>query len=216
MAHKEPDTEDGSAGHYCNAKIREHRVPDEWDQDVAYCANRAGFRTDHFDDGRCYLHGGGAKTTNEGNNYAEKHGMYADRQNYYQNRSTEEQQWIDAVVESLLDDAPFSNNSFAKLQMVRNIAIDMHKMQDANTFIDQAGIVQKDKTVGYSQDGKPIKEDQENPINVTYDRLNRTMVRQLKELSILDSPDKKEADAKENIANELSKLRAARNSQEDK
>lgn len=199
---------------YCNAEIREHRVPDEWDQDVAYCANRAGFRTDHFEEGRCYLHGGGSKTANEGNNYAEKHGLYADRQNYYKNRSAEEQQWIDAVVESFLDDAPFGKDSFAKLQMVRNIAIDMHKVQDANTFIDQSGLVQQDKTVGYSQDGKPIKEDKENPVNVTYDRLNRTMTRQLKELSILDSPDKKDADAKQNIANELSKLRSARNSKE--
>lgn len=195
---------------YCSAKIRDHRVPDEWDQDVAYCANRSGFRTDHFDEGRCYLHGGASKSANEGNNHAEKHGMYADRQNYYQNRSTEEQQWIDAVVESLLDDAPFSHDNFAKLQMVRNIAIDMHKMQDANTFIDQAGIVQKDKTVGYSQDGTPIKEDQENPINVTYDRLNRTMTRQLKELGILDDPDSQQAEAQNNIANELSALRAAR------
>ncbi len=206
MSHKEK--KDG----FCNAKIREHRVPDEWDQDVAYCANRAGFRTDHFDEGRCYLHGGCSKTANEGNNYAETHGMYADRQNYYQNRSAEEQQWIDAVVESLLDDAPFGSNNFAKLQMVRNIAIDMHKMQDANTFIDQAGIVQKDKTVGYSQDGTPIKEDQENPINVTYDRLNRTMTRQLKELGILDDPESQNAEANQNIANELSAIRKQRDS----
>jgi len=214
MANKEPDTDDQSAGHYCNARIREHRVPDEWDQDVAYCANRAGFRTDHFDEGRCYLHGGASKSANKGNNHAEKHGLYADRQNYYKNRSTDEQQWIDAVTESLIDDAPFSADNFAKMQMVRNMAIDMHKMQDANTFIDQAGIVQEDKTVGYSSDGKPIKEDQENPINVTYDRLNRTMIRQLKELGILDDPDSQQAEASQNIANELSELRSAREKQE--
>lgn len=214
MAHKEPDTDDQSAGYYCNARIREHRVPEEWDQDEAFCANRAGFRTDHFDEGRCYLHGGGSKTANQGNNYAEKHGLYADRQNYYKNRSTEEQEWIDAVTESLIDDAPFGSENFAKMQMVRNIAIDMHKMQDANTFIDQAGLVQEDKTVGYSSDGKPIKEDQENPINVTYDRLNRTMTRQLKELGCLDDPDSQQAEASNNIANELSELRSAREQHE--
>ena len=194
----------------CNARIREKRVPDEWDQDVAYCANPAGFRTDHVGEGRCYLHGGALKSAQKGNNYAEKHGLYADRQNYYDNRSSEEQAWIDAVVESLVDDAPFGPDNFAKMQMLRNIAIDMHKLQNANDFIDKAGLVEEDKVVGYSQDGKPIKEDQENPINVTYDRLNRTMTRQLKELGLLSDPDSQQAEADQNLASELAALREAR------
>ena len=199
---------------YCNAKIRSHRVPDEWDQDVAYCANKAGFRTDHVGDGRCYLHGGGSKTANEGNNYAETHGLYADRQNYYSNRSTEEQQWIDGVVESLLDDAPFDADNMAKLQMVRNIAIDMHKQQRANDYIDEVGVVNKDKTTGYTEDGRPIKEDVENVLNVAYDRLNRTMTRQMKELGILDDPDSQQAEANQNIANELSAIREERSNKD--
>lgn len=195
---------------YCNARIREHRVPDDWDQDVAYCANKAGFRTDHVSEGRCYLHGGGSKTANKGNNNAETHGLYSDRQNYYQHRDTAEQEWIDAVVESLLDDAPFSADNMAKLQMVRNIAIDMHKQQRANDYIDEVGVVQKDKTVGYTDDGRPIKEDQENVLNVAYDRLNRTMTRQMKELGILDDPESEKAEAQQNIASELSALRSER------
>lgn len=210
MVNKEPDTDDQSAGYYCNARIREHRVPDEWDQDVGYCANRAGMRTDHFDEGRCYLHGGGSKTANKGNNNGETHGLYSDRQNYYQHRSADEQAWIDAVVKSLLDDAPFAADNMAKLQMVRNIAIDMHKQQRANNYIDEVGVVHKDKTVGYTDDGRPIKEDQENVLNVAYDRLNRTMTRQMKELGILDDPESQNAEAKQNIANELSEIRKQR------
>jgi hypothetical protein len=206
MPTKEP--EDG----LCGAQVRPYTVPDEWDQDVGYCQNKAGFRTDHVGDGRCYLHGGGSKSANKGNNHAETHGLYADRQNYYKNRPTREQQWIDAVVESLLDDALFSPDNFAKMQMLRNIAIDMHKMQNANDFIDKAGLVQEDAVVGYADNGKPIKEDKENPINITYDRLNRTMTRQLKELGILDDPDSKRAEASQNLANELSALREARDS----
>jgi hypothetical protein len=205
MANKSDDDE-----WYCNARIREHRVPDEWDQDVAYCANKSGFRTDHVGDGRCYLHGGGSKTANEGNNHAETHGLYSNRQNYYKNRSTEEQQWIDGVVDSLLDDAPFDADNMAKLQMVRNIAIDMHKQQRANKYIDDVGIVNKDKTTGYTDDGRPIKEDVENVLNVAYDRLNRTMTRQMKELGILDDPESQNAEAKQNIANELSEIRKSR------
>ncbi len=195
---------------YCNAKIRDHRVPDEWDQDIAYCANKAGFRTDHTGEGRCYLHGGASVEANKGNTHAETHGLYTNRQSYYENRSDEQQAWIDAVVESLLDDAPFSADNMAKLQMVRNIAIDMHKQQRANDYIDEVGLVEKDKTVGYTDDGKPIKEDQENVLNVAYDRLNRTQTRQMKELGLLDDPESQQAEANNNIANELSNLRSDR------
>jgi len=205
MPNKDPDDE-----WYCNAHIREHRVPDDWDQDEGYCANKAGFRTDHVGDGRCYLHGGASKTPNKGNNNAETHGLYSDRQNYYKHRSDSEKAWIDAVVESLLDDAPFDADNMAKLQMVRNIAIDMHKQQRANDYIDEVGVVNKDKTVGYTDDGRPIKEDVENVLNVAYDRLNRTMTRQMKELGILDDPESQNAEAKQNIANELSELRKER------
>ena len=193
----------------CGAKIREHRVPDEWDQDVAYCANKAGFRTDHVGDGRCYLHGGVVKE-DDGRGRPIEHGMYASRQSYYENCSDEEQDWIDAVVESLLDDAPFGPDSFAKMQMVRNIAIDMHKTNRANEYIDDVGIVHKDKTVGYTDDGRPIKQDEENVLNIAYDRLNRTLTRQLKELGLLPDPDSQQAEATDNLATELSELRKSK------
>jgi len=158
MSDKEPQDE------HCGAEVRPEQVPDEWDQDVGYCANRAGFRTDHVGEGRCYLHGG--ISTTHGNNYAEEHGLYADRQNYYKNRSTREQMWIDSIVESILDDAPFGPDAKYKLEMVRNLAIDMHKLKNANDYIDEKGVVHKDKTVGYTDDGQPIKMDEENVLNI--------------------------------------------------
>jgi len=191
----------------CGARVKQ--TPDGVDE--AYCENKAGFRTDHVGDGKCYLHGGAATTAMKGNNHAEKHGLYANRQSYYENRTEQEKAWIDAVVESLLDDAPFGDNPpFAKLQMVRNIAIDMHKLQRANDYIDEKGVVDRDKTVGYTDDGKPIKMDEENVLNVAYDRLNRTMTRQLKELGMLDDPDSQQAEAQANIASELAALRQER------
>lgn len=187
---------------YCNAHNR---------QTDDFCANIAGFRTDHKGEGRCFLHGGLSTGPPEGSVNAETHGLYTKKQNYYNARDEDEQEWIEAVVESLLMDAPFEKDSFAKYQMVRNIAIDMHKLQRANDYIDEKGVVHKDKTVGYSDDGTPIKVDEENPLNVAYDRLNRTLTRQLKELGILDDPESQQAEATENIAQELSALREARN-----
>jgi len=95
----------------------------------------------------------------------------------------------------------------AKLQMVRNIAIDMHKQRRANEYIDEVGIVEEDKTIGYTDDGRPLMEDQENTLNVAYDRLTRTMTRSMKELNLLDSPDSQQAEAQANIAKELSEMR---------
>lgn len=206
------EKEDGK----CNARVKNH--PDDWPTDddgepkQGYCANKAGFRTDHVGEGRCYLHGGSSKTPNMGNTNGETHGLYTNRQSYYENRSAEEQNWIDAVVESLLDDMPGGDTdpSFAKLQMVRNIAIDMHKEQRANDYIDEVGVVHRDKTVGYTDDGRPIKEDQENPLNIAYDRLSRNITRNMEKLGILDDPESQKAEAQENIANELSALRDSR------
>jgi hypothetical protein len=200
MPNKEKDD------YYCSAEVREPQIPDDWDQDTGYCANRAGFRTDHVGEGRCYLHGG----RNRGSNHAEKHGMHADRQNYYDNRSADEQQWIDSIVESILDDAPFGPDSTYKLEMVRQVAIDMHKMKNANDYIDEKGVVHRDKTVGYTDDGKPIKMDEENVVNVAYDRLDRATTRKLEKLGVMDDPESQKADAQESIANELSELRKAR------
>ena len=200
----------------CNARVRNY--PDDWPEDEdgepqqGYCANISGFRTDHKGEGRCYLHGGATTTQMKGNNNAETHGIYSNRQPYYENRTADEKNWIDAVVESLLDDMPGgdANPSMAKLEMVRNIAIDMHKERRANDYIDEVGVIHRDKTVGYTDDGRPIKEDQENPLNIAYDRLSRNITRNMEKLGILDDPESQKADAQNNIANELSALRQAR------
>ncbi len=198
----------------CGAKVR--HTPDEWDDDTTgYCMNPEAFRCDDPDANRCYLHGGADNGPPEGHNNGEKTGMYSDRQNYYNNRSFEEQQWIDAVIESLLDDAPFGPQSFAKMQMLRNVAIDMHKMKNANEYIDEVGVVHRDKTVGYTDDGKPIKVDEENAINIAYDRLQKSTLRTLKRLGVLQDPESQKADAQKNIANELSKIRKERDGSED-
>lgn len=154
------------------------------------------------------MHGG--LTKNEGTNHAEKHGIHAGRQNYYLNRSDSEQLWIDSVIESILDDAPFGPEATYKLEMVRQVAIDMHKMKNANDYIDEIGVVHRDKTVGYTDDGRPLKQDEENAVNIAYDRLSRDVTRKLEKLGVLNDPESKKAEEMGNIASELSELRKQR------
>jgi hypothetical protein len=86
----------------------------------------------------------------------------------------------------------------------------MHKLKNANDYIDEKGVVHKDKTVGYTDDGKPIKMDEENVLNIAYDRLDRATTRKLEKLGVLDDPESQKAEAQKNIADELSELRKAR------
>lgn len=180
-----------------------------------YCALIAGYGTDHEGDGRCKFHGGcgGSDTTEPGSNYAETHGLHSKRSNYYDNRPAEEKAWIDKTIQSMLDDAPFTKDDFQKFGMLRNIAIDMHKLRRANDYIDEEGLVSENVVRGedgepiVNQSGEVVTQPDENPVNLAYDRLNRTMTKQLKELGLLDDPDSQQAEANASIAEELSEMR---------
>lgn len=187
----------------CNAQTR----------DGGYCALVAGYGTEHKGDGRCKYHGGAGSGAPKGNVNGQKHGLYTQRSSYYKNLPGEEKAWVDALVESMLGDAPFTKDNFQKFQMLRNIAIDMHKLRQANEHTAEDGLIQEnivrddDGNPMVDQEGDLITETDENPINLTYDRLNRTMTKQLKELGLLDDPESKKAQAGESISEQLSDLR---------
>lgn len=171
-----------------------------------------GYGTDHKGEGNCKYHGGAGEQFEEGNNENEKHSLYSKRSLYYENRNAEEKAWIDTLISSMLDDAPFTKDDFQKFQMLRNIAIDMHKLRTANDYMEENGLIEEDFV--RDEDGNPIirdgeyvTESKENPINLVYDRVNRTKTKEMKELGLLDDPDSRQADAQQNIATQLSQLR---------
>jgi len=186
----------------CNAQTR----------DGGYCSLVAGHGTDHTGDGRCKFHGG-AGGAPKGNQNAKKHGIYSQRSNYYNDLPAEQKAWVDSLVQSMMDDAPFDEDNFQKFQMVREIAIDMHKKRHANDYIAEEGIIQENMV--RDEDGNPVTdkngelvtEAEENPVNMAYDRLDRTMTRKMKELGILDDPDSAQAEADKSIAEQLAALR---------
>lgn len=193
---------------YCNAK-----ADGAEDQEPGYCSLPAGWGTDHNGEGRCKFHGGAGSGAPKGNQNAQTHGIYSQRSNYYNDLSAEEKAWVDSLVQSMLDDAPFTKDNFQKFQMLREIAIDMHKKRHANNYIAEAGIIEEN--LQRDEDGKPIRdsdgelvtETDENPVNVAYDRLDRTMTRKMKELGILDDPESANAEASASIAEQLAKMR---------
>lgn len=150
-------------------------------------------------DGRCNVHSEhtadngpseGSRNNPEGD---WKHGLYAQNSKYYQRLTDFEKEMVEGMYESFMDDAPFDHDNVGKSTMVWQIAIDIHKKYRANQYIDAEGMTQK-KTQAVSEHG-PIRDDEENTLHITYDRLSRTTTRQLKELGIIgdDNADTEQA-----------------------
>jgi len=198
---------------YCNARKWKWEDKDEQEQQLfnGFCNNRAGFKTDHFGAGRCKYHGGCAGAP-EKNTNAAKHHLYTERSHYYNTRSDKEKAWMDELVRSMLSDAPFTADNFQKFQMLREIAIDMHKKRQSNEYTAEEGLVQEnvvrdDDGDPMMRDGEVVTETDENPGNLAYDRLDRTMTRKMKELGLLDDPESQKAESGSSIAEQLAELR---------
>jgi hypothetical protein len=199
--------------YHCNARKWEWEDEDEQKNQLfaGYCNNRAGYKTDHVGAGRCTFHGGSTGAPKNNVNAA-KHNLYTERSNYYENLAAVEQAWIDELVRSMLNDAPFGADNFQKFQMLREIAIDMHKKRQANDYTAEEGLIQEnivrdDEGDPVMRDGDLVTEDEENPINIAYDRLDRTMTRKMKELGLLDDPESQKAESGQSIAEQLAQLR---------
>lgn len=132
-------------------------------------------------DGRCGFHTD--SNVKKSTSHTKKHGLYQKRSNYYNDLSKKEQAWIDMMIQSFLDEAPFDESHYGKVEMLRQIAIDFHKRRSANDYIREKGLTQK-KTAVAGEAGV-IKEDEENVLNIAIDRLGRTNCRMLKDLGVL-------------------------------
>jgi len=113
----------------------------------------------------------------------------------------------------MLEDAPFGADNFQKFQMLREIAIDMHKKRQANDYTSEEGLIKEnvvrdDDGDPMMQDGELVTDTDENPVNLTYDRLDRTLTRKMKELGLLDDPESQKAESGQSIAEQLAQLRS--------
>lgn len=135
---------------------------------------------------------------------AESHGMFADRDKYYQRRDEANQKFIDRVYDGFLSDAPFTESSNpGKALKLWQCAIDLHKRQRVNAYIDEEGLVQTSYEGHDPVSQREIVEIKENTLHLTYDRLGRETTRTLKELGVLDDPDSQQAQALSEMAVEI-------------
>ena len=195
----------------------------EWDDGPYYHTGQTGAQKETvgfcekfpMPNGRCYKHGGHGKNGLEGKANAMTHGIYADRSNYYENISEEEQAMIDMWFESFMEEAEerglFTREDIGKVEILRGVCIDLHKKRRANEYIQDEGLVQEfpltdsegDPVMG--PDGEPVMLADENALNLPIDRIDRTSLRKLNDLGFLDNDDE-EQKAAASLASQLAKL----------
>lgn len=163
-----------------------------------------------MDCGRCYVHGGATNGPGEGNTNAMTHGLHAKRTNFYKTRSEEDKAFIEAMVDSWLESAPFDRNDAAKVNELYRVAIDQLRLWHAvDEYVDEDGEVARlayEQVVGQDEMGAPIEAEQANPINLEYSRLDGDTLKKLEKLGCLDDPESQKADAQMSLAQKLSGL----------
>jgi len=167
------------------------------------CELSPGWGTDHTGEGRCKFHGGCGGDVGdpggapEGNGNAEKHGLKADREQWFERHREDAEPLVRALVGSYVEDAPFTFENEAKVDKLTEVAIDQARLRHSNEWLDE---FLTEQTVTVTENGKEIIRLDENPAHKPRDRIKRTNVRVLKELGILDDPDSQQADATKTLA----------------
>jgi hypothetical protein len=132
------------------------------------------------------------------------HGLRAKRSNYYDSLPDKEKWFIERLADSWIDNAPFDKDNFAKVNEIYRIAVDQHRLWNAHDEMNDGLIYEQ--VIGTDDEGEPIEVEDENPVNLAYDRLDRTTIRKLKELNCLDSPDSQKAEAMESLADKFESI----------
>jgi len=165
-----------------------------------YCER---YPLDAADQKFCYVHRKNGGST-EGNTKAMTHGLKAQRSNYYNQLDEEEQALVQKLAGSWIDNAPFDRDHFAKVTEVYRIAVDQYRLWNAQDEFD-AGIVY-DQYEDVDVENNRIETTQENPANLPYDRLDRTLYKKLREIGVMDSPETEQAEAMESLASKFSQV----------
>jgi len=155
----------------------------------------------------CYHHKGLDQGTGapEGNTNAQTHGLFSERDGYYQALPDDEQEWVFDMTNTLLDRVRNRQGKDPDLfdkEALKNIAIDMHKVAHANGYFREKGIVETSFVQG--EDGPVPVGDKVNTWAKELRQHNESVYRRMKKHGLLDDPESQKADAIEKVTLEVS------------
>lgn len=163
-------------------------------------------RTPTQPDNRCKYH---TESTGANNGEEEwtpeyRNGVYQSRGGYYKSLSHEDQQWVDAVTDDLINKSYYDKQDVSALEKCRQVAIDLHQRRRADEYVANKGMTQE-QTVGFHEEYGEMTETQENTLFVTKDRLSRESRMTMKDLGILDKEKSETEEKAESLIESLSK-----------
>lgn len=185
----------------------EHNVTNRYNELQGYCEEFPAHGEQY-----CTFHAGrqrGNPNYTEGEAKANiTHGLYAQRTNYYKSLEPADKEFVEGMVSSWIDDAPFGRNNSAKVNELYRIAIDQHRAWRAlDEYVEDGEFegMTKEVTVDYDEETKEeVTAEDEHPVNLPYSRLDRDIVKKLKEIGIYGADDDTAEEAVESIATLLS------------
>lgn len=174
------------------------------------CQRTAGWGTDHVGSGRCRTHPGrGAPKGNnnavgndggapENNGNAEKHGLTADAEKWFERHRDDVEDDVKQMVADWMELAPFGWEVSGNVRLLVNAAINECQIEQGDRYIEREGVITQEKIpVG---DGGMMPKDVDNPVFGYKTQLQNSTLRILNKLGILDSPEAQQADAQRDLA----------------
>lgn len=170
-----------------------------------------------MDNGRCYVHPPGPGAPDPAANAIE-HGLYAQRTNFYRSLDDADKQFIEALVDSWLEQSPYDRENVAVLNELYRCGIDqlrawagLEEFVDDDTdapsgLLTEVPMTDDEGNTVTDEDGNEVTVDTEHAANLPYSRLDRDIQSKLKQLDVYNSPESKQADATESLAQKLSGL----------
>jgi len=132
-----------------------------------------------------------------------EHGLYMERSGYYENLPEQDKNWIDSIVQSFVEQAPWSADNLANLNKLREAVVDMHKKRRADEYIHERGMAQTN-TDGFHEQYGPIENQKENVLHITASRLSKDSLRVLKDLNCLPDEDNSSNDQPDSLIDQFS------------
>lgn len=158
---------------------------------------------------KCRMHLGKSAdgSSHENNQNAQTHGLFADHDGYYHDLDDEAQGWVFDFTNDLLDryrrEHGRAPDRFDK-EALKNIAIDFHRVANANSWFSDAGLIHTETKV---QDGIPTEEKKINVWAGEIRQYNTSIYRRMKDHGLLNDPESQKADAVGELTVEINRNR---------
>jgi len=155
----------------------------------------------------CYVHRGNEGGTCEASKQnAIKHGLHAQRTNYYQALGQEDKEFVEAMVDSWIEMAPYDRDNVGILNELYRAAIDQHRAWGGIDSYVEDGEIQglTHEVEQETESGEVIEVEMEQPQNIAYSRLDGDVRQKLRDLNVYSSPEAEQAEATMSLAKKLS------------